>query len=389
MSVDAEGGGAKDVAARGVDAHGSVEPAAQDVVVDRSVKRVVILRLGSLGDTLVALPSFHLIARAFPEAERRLLTNVPVVSRAPAAAAVLGESGLVHAYESYPVATRNPLRLLALLWRLRRFRPDIAVYLKSETGVRNSRRDRRFLQWTGARRVVGVSNEGETAARMQSDGDWEPEAERLLRSLRELGSLSAESRDAWNLRLTNAEESRADAVRLPLAGRSFFAASIGTKVQAKDWGIRNWAELMRDVAARYPGCGLLLAGAPEERSSSDRVAASWATVAGAGPVVNVCGDLSPRESAAAFRGARAFLGHDSGPMHLAAAMGTPVVAIFAARNRPRTWYPYGAPSRVLYHRVDCAGCGLETCVEQRKKCLLSITVTEAMEALRELVEGAA
>ena len=45
-----------------------------------------------------------------------------------------------------------------------------------------------------------------------------------------------------------------------------------------------------------------------------------------------------------------------GPMHLAAAVGTPCVAIFAARNIPRQWFPYGAHHRILYHRVECAGC---------------------------------
>jgi hypothetical protein len=47
------------------------------VVVDRSVRRVLIFRLGSLGDTIVALPAFHLIARAFPDAERIVLTDEP------------------------------------------------------------------------------------------------------------------------------------------------------------------------------------------------------------------------------------------------------------------------------------------------------------------------
>ena len=54
-----------------------------------STKRVLIYRLGSLGDTLIALPAFHLIARAFPGAERRLLTNFPVNVKAPPAAAIL------------------------------------------------------------------------------------------------------------------------------------------------------------------------------------------------------------------------------------------------------------------------------------------------------------
>lgn len=357
------------------------------VRVDAAVRRVLVFRLGSLGDTLVALPSLHLIAASFPNAERRMLTNVPVVSRAPAAAAILGNSGLIHGYESYPVGTRNPLQLLQLLLRLRRFRPDVAVYLKAETNADVSRRDRRFLQLTGARRIVGLPG-GEVRAGQLADGTWEPECARLLRSLGELGSLSLQNRAAWDLRLTPEEVARAEQVIQSFAGRPFFAASIGTKVQAKDWGVANWSAALGEVARCFPDHGLLLAGAPEEREASERAASVWADSSRAGPVVNACGQLSPRQSAAAFRGARAFLGHDSGPMHLAAAVGTPVVAIFAARNRPRTWFPYGSPARVLYHRVDCWGCGLETCLEQRKKCILSVTTQEVLGALQDLLEAA-
>ena len=86
-----------------------------------------------------------------------------------------------------------------------------------------------------------------------------------------------------------------------------------------------------------------------------------------------------------FARAKAFLGHDSGPMHLAAAVGTTCVAIFASRNIPRVWFPYGKQHRVLYHPVDCAGCQLQTCVVERKKCILSITVDEVLEQVMQIL----
>jgi ADP-heptose:LPS heptosyltransferase len=98
-------------------------------------------------------------------------------------------------------------------------------------------------------------------------------------------------------------------------------------------------------------------------------------------VVNLCGKLTPRQSAAALARVEIFLGHDSGPMHLAAAVGTPCVAVFAARNLPRQWFPVGSQHRVVYHRVECAGCGLETCIEQGKKCLVSIGVEEVFRVV--------
>jgi ADP-heptose:LPS heptosyltransferase len=72
-------------------------------------------------------------------------------------------------------------------------------------------------------------------------------------------------------------------------------------------------------------------------------------------------------------------------MHLAAAVGTPCVAIFAARNLPRVWFPHGAQHRVIYHEVDCMGCGLETCIVQQKKCLTSVTVEEVFGAVMEML----
>ncbi len=81
-----------------------------------ATRRVLVYRLGSLGDMLVALPALHLVARAFPEAERRMLTNVPVSAKAPAAAAILEGTGLVQGYMRYAVGTRSVRELLGVWW---------------------------------------------------------------------------------------------------------------------------------------------------------------------------------------------------------------------------------------------------------------------------------
>ena len=96
-----------------------------------TTKRVLIYRLGSLGDTLIALPALHLVARAFPNAERRLLTNFPVNAKAPPAAAILENTGLVHTYIHYAVGTRSPRELFGLWWQLLRWRPQVFVYMGS------------------------------------------------------------------------------------------------------------------------------------------------------------------------------------------------------------------------------------------------------------------
>ena len=347
--------------------------------------RVLIYRIGSLGDTIVALPCFHLIARAFPNANRRLLSNFPVSVKAPPAAAILQGAGLVHGYLRYTIGTRSPFELTRLWWHILRFRPQILVYLNGARGVRAARRDALFFRICGVQKIIGLPDtEAAQQCLPQPDGQLEFEAQRLARNLAALGPANLDDPASWDLRLTPEEQQRAATVLAPAGTRPVIAVSVGTKVQAKDWGIANWSALIGRLAALYPGHALALCGAPEEREASSQAAAAWQQAAPTSPAINLCGDLTPRESAAVFARARVFIGHDSGPMHLAAAVQTPCVAVFASRNIPRTWFPYGPRHQVLYHPVNCMGCELETCIVEKKKCILSISIDEVLTAVAEL-----
>jgi ADP-heptose:LPS heptosyltransferase len=299
---------------------------------------------------------------------------------------VLEHTGLIHGYMRYTTGTRSIRELLRLAAAIRRFRPNVLVYLTGARGLDAARRDAKFFRLAGISRQIGVPLT--TAAQLNlfgsevpasPDADLEPEASRLARNIAELGDACLDDPASWDLHLTAGEHAAAAKAMGP-TGLEIFAVSVGTKVQSKDWGRDNWRELLTRLARSFPGRALLLAGSAEESDASDFAAADWQR-SGGGPVVNLCGRLTPRESAAAFARARLFIGHDSGPMHLAAAVGTPCVAIFAARNIPRQWFPYGPAHRILYHRVECAGCGLETCIEQQKKCILSITTDEVLAAI--------
>ena len=351
-----------------------------------SAKRVLIYRLGSLGDTVVALPSLHLVARAFPEAERRMLTNFPVNVKAPPAASILESTNLVHGYFRYVVGTRRPLELLSLWWQIVRWRPQALVYLGAGRGIESARRDAAFFRLCGIRRLIGVpvSDDMQHSRWQEAEQALEPEAVRLARNLAELGDARLDDPASWDLHLTAEERARAEDALGPAAGHPILAVSVGTKRQAKDWGRENWRALLSAVARSYPLHALVLLGSLEESEASEFAATGWRGASG-GAVVNLCGRLTPRESAAVLTHARVFLGHDSGPMHLAAAVQTPCVAIFSARNKPRVWFPYGAGHRVLYHPVDCWGCNLETCIVEKKKCLTSITVDEVFAEVRALL----
>ena len=343
---------------------------------DTSVKRVLIYRLGSLGDTAVAMPCFHLIARAFPGAKRVLLSNFPIHAKAPAAAAVLDGSGLVSGYMSYSTGSRSPIDVLRLIGKVLRFHPDLLVYLTAPRGEKAVRRDALFFRLCGIRRMVGLP-EGDLAKNSfdAATGLWESEAARLQRCVRPLGDAAMHDPQNFDLRLTDAETGKASQLLAPFEGRPMIACGPGTKMQAKDWGQDNWRQLLTRLHSRFPEYALALIGARDDFDAAEHAAAPWN-----GSKINLCGSLTPRETAAVLAHAEVFLGPDSGPMHLAACVGTPCVIAFSARGLPGVWFPAGPQHQVVYHQTSCHGCQLETCITENRRCLTSITVDEMLDA---------
>lgn len=96
--------------------------------------------------------------------------------------------------------------------------------------------------------------------------------------------------------------------------------------------------------------------------------------------VNLAGRTPLRELAHLFSLAELLITTDSGPMHLAAAMGTPVVALFGPTDPKRTG-PYGQGHRVIRQALTCSPCFLKTCPTRR--CMLEITVDRVFEAVQE------
>ena len=323
------------------------------MVGNKDVRRILIYRLGSLGDTVVTLPVFHLLARDFPDAERRVLTNVPESSAAPAMQAVLGDGGLVHGYFAYPLGVRSPRKLWTLLAEIRRWRPQLAIYLNIPHGYFSTMRDAAFLKLCGASRTVGIS-EALELRRSPIDartGFSISEYVRVARCVAALGDAAPDEPANWDMRFTLAEEAEAERALSGWPGaEAFLAFCPGTKWPINDWGDERWSAVLAQVSAACPRLGLTFLGAADDRARSDLLARGWA-----GPTINLCGTTSPRVSALIIRQAAIFAGNDSGPMHLAEAVGTPAAIVFSNLRRPGRWFPFGAHHRVFYPGLDWSG----------------------------------
>jgi heptosyltransferase-3 len=347
------------------------------------VAKVLIYRLGSLGDTVVALPVLHLISRTFPNAERVMLTNLRLGSKEPAAQQVLGDSALVHRYMNYRAGLRDLRSLIEVRKELRTWKPQVLVYLAAARRGVTVWRDALFFALCGIREMVGLPLTRRTSESASfSNGRSEHEAQRLARCIASLGDARLEDQTSWDLHLQPNEIAQAkDVLELWQGRRRFVAFTIGSNLQANDWGVPNWERALNKISSRHPGLGLAAIGSADDRQNAELAAASWV-----GPKINLCGKLSARLSAAVMREAVIYLGHDTGPMHLAAAMRVPCVGVFSARNPPGIWFPWGEGHKIVYHSVPCMGCKLEVCITNAKRCITSISPDEVFNAAVDVLE---
>jgi len=308
-------------------------------------KPVVIYRLGSLGDTVVALPCFHAIARHAPDAERVVLTNFPVSAKAAPLEAILSGSGLIHRALAYPVGTRSVRALWALRKQLKALGADTLYYLTPARGMLAVWRDVIYFRLCGFKHIIGapIKSDVQRSRIVNSEGHIEQECVRLARCFADIGPINLDDSAMWDMRLSQAERSAAKALVAPLQSSPFLAINMGGKLAMNDWGEPHWLVLLSQLSARYPGLGLLVVGGPEDSARAQKMAAIWQ-----GRLVDACGRLKPRESAAAMQGASLFVGHDSGPLHLAAAVGVPCIGLFGNHNPPAKWHPFGRGNLALH-----------------------------------------
>jgi lipopolysaccharide heptosyltransferase III len=295
---------------------------------------ILIYRLGSLGDMIVALPCFHLVRKAYPRSNIFILTNQPVSGKATPAMAILENSGLCDETVSYPVGTRSAYDLAKVRHMIRQIQPGLVINLAAGRGLLKSLRDYLFFRSCGAKNIIGTPfRKRDLYVQQTSDGEFEPESQRLASRLASLGVIDLSDQINWKLGLTQEERNQALEL-LPANHNYFLAVSVGTKNPVKDWGQENWGKLLTMVSKQLPTITLILLGTAEEWERSETLSRIWA-----GTSVNLCGKTSPRLSAAILERGRLFIGHDSGPIHLASAVGIPALGLFSWYNPPGRWFP--------------------------------------------------
>lgn len=368
----------------------------------RARPHILIVRLGAIGDVVNSILLLRLLRRRWPEAWIGWVVH-------PLSAPLLERDGDLDELFVLPQKRLLPeLRLLRRRWRAIGidWAIDISRTLKSG-----------FVAWaTGAPRRVAFdfdrSKEGNwlfATERIEAGDPQEHVIYHYLDMARHLGAVDeerpVEEQISWDIALRPDEEERVEGWLRSLQGEGRkdegllprpIVLNLGASKPANRWSVERWAELARRLSEA--GERVCLCGGPGDRPAAlrlaDRLSKGSADFevcelepGSGGPrrlgerILDLVGHSGLGDLAALFARSRLFVGCDTGPMHLAVAMGCPVVALFGPAN-PRRTGPWGNEDFVVSLGLHCGPCRRKRCRRGDTACMAGITVDRVWETVQ-------
>jgi ADP-heptose:LPS heptosyltransferase len=345
------------------------------------VEKILAVRLDAIGDLLLTEPALGALRSRFPNARLDLLAS-------PASAAVLEGNPAIDRVISYRAPWHEA-------WR------GGTVDLRSEAGrlqrltasLRSERYDAGFELRGDPRDIVllaaalprGLAGSGVRGGGALLDIDvpldyWSGHQVENAVAIVSAGLPEQLPVRAPQLALPESARARADDL-LP-SGDAVVGLHLGAGFPSKQLPVEKFATVVRALRCRHSELSFAVVGTADE-SGLTRELERHAGMA----VLDLTGRLSLLETAAVIQRMRLFIGNDSAPIHLAAAVGTPVVTFFGP-SEPWKFYPYGVSHRLLYLGLECSPCDYVHCVwpeRQKYQCMVRQDTDAIVQAAEELL----
>jgi heptosyltransferase II len=165
------------------------------------------------------------------------------------------------------------------------------------------------------------------------------------------------------------------------AGEIVIALNPGASCASKRWPVSKFAEAADRLKEKY-GARILIVASADDRAFGDEVHSSMR-----GSSINLSGATTISELASVLKRVKLFISNDSGPVHIACAVGTPVISIFGRSDpglSPERWGPTGKCDIALHKPGGCEICLAHNCVSNLK-CLEAITVNDVLAAAAKIL----
>ncbi len=339
------------------------------------MRSILIVRLSALGDVVHVLPALAALREAFPKAKigwaveekaASLLEGHPqldrrhVIPRGELAAAL--QRGALGTFVRRSWRTIRELRAEGYEATL-----DFQSNFRSSLLARLSGAPRRISQ------PAPFAKEGSRLLATEQPHAVDLSWHKIERNLRLLDRLDVHVKAAPRPVVAEPEASRVLGEEFVKEGAPVLLhPGVSAFGAFKAWRIEGYAALARRLRAEHGLPVAVAYGGAGEKAAAERVVALAGGAARLAPETRSVLDL-----AALLRRARLFVGADSGPLHLAAALGTRVVGLYGPKD-PRTYGPYWANAHVVRKGVACSPCTLRRCA--RPECMTLITADEVHAA---------
>lgn len=349
----------------------------------RSARSILLVRLDNLGDVLMCTPAFAAVRHSLPHARLTLLASS---SGAVAHAHVpdLDEALVYDApWVKGPGAAPDAACDRQMIERLAQRRFDAAIIFTVCT--------QSALPAALMCRLAGIplrlAHARENPYGLLSDWVRDTDApgtgmrHEVARQLDLVAAVGLHARDDALVFRYRVEDVRNARRKFAAAGgepmRPYFVVHPGASAPSRRYPAERFGLAARQIAAAT-GCQPVFTGGAAERALVGEALAALQ-----GPAVSLAGELSLGEFAALLAGAQVLVSNNTGPVHMAAALGTPVVDLYALTNPQHT--PWKVRARVLSHDVPCRNCFRSVCPEGHNDCLRQIGPELVAQAAQELM----
>lgn len=364
------------------DAHARAPATAAQRVWGEDVRRILCIRPDNLGDVLMTTPAMHALKHAYPGRHLTLLAS----GSGAQAARFIDDIDDVIEYHAPWVKHEKPIDAaadLAMCERLASLGFDAAVIFSVYS--QNPLPAAMLCHLANIPRRLAHCRENPYGLLTDWVAEREPqhgtrhEVERQLALVASVGAIASDTRMRFSLRAADEAslEHKLDERGIDLHA-PYFVMHPGATAASRRYPPARFAEAARVLTART-GWPVLVTGSASEAGLCDAVSAGDARI------VNLAGALQLGELAALINEARVLVSNNSGPVHIASAVGTPVVDLYALTNPQHM--PWQTPHRVLYHDVPCRWCYRSVCPEGHHTCLLGVSVDEVVDAALSLIDA--
>jgi len=347
----------------------------------QEARRVLLIRLDNLGDVLVTTPAMHAVRQSLPAAELTLLAS-SVGAQVGQLNPDLDDVIIYDApwMDPWSRLPQEPEREQVMIARLAERRFDGAIIFTSYHQSALPAAYLCYLAGIPLRAAASIDGPGSLlTTRHKHPERMMHEVERGLDLVGALGMTTNETDlvlrvpdDARN-ELSNLLAARPVDPRKPLV-----VVHPGCSMPARTYPWEMYADVADELIERLD-VSVILTGAEAERELVERVQARMTR-----PAVAVAGDLSFPAFCGLIETADLTITNNTGPMHISAAVKTPVIALFALTNPPEQWGPWHVRQRQLYHDVPCRICYQRIC-PYGHECLRLISPSMVVEAAAEML----